>query len=99
VRYRDVPLEEMVALNHSIRCKASALLAHEQLLTEVMHSKNHKSIGQLRRAATELTRMAAEIEGRALRTFGSTAWDHARRAHWAQCDEESLLLCAPVETG
>lgn len=97
MRYRQVPLEEMVALNHSIRLQSDALAVRGVQLTEAMRSVNHRAIGHQRRALRELAHLAAEVEGQALRIYGSEAWDRARRIHWAHCDAAKVSVCEPVD--
>ena len=85
MRYRDVPLNEMVALEHSLRVHRHALMAHNRLLTDVMRSKNHKAVKQLARVERELILLAGEVEGQAIRVHGPDVFNPLERAHLADC--------------
>lgn len=86
VRYRTVPLEEVAALEHSIRLHRNALVAHAPLVTEVLRTKNHKALGWLRRVEDRLILLAGEVEGQGIRMYGSEAFNALERRHLEGCD-------------
>lgn len=85
MRYRVVPLEEIVAVEHSIRLHRNALVAHAPAVTEIMRTKNHKTLAWLRRVEDQLLLLAGEVEGQGIRMHGSPAFNQVERAHLEEC--------------
>lgn len=85
MRYRNVPLAEIVAVEHSIRLHRNALVAHTPLVTEIMRSKNHKTLNWMQRVEDRLILLAGEVEGQGIRMYGSPEFNMAERAHLEVC--------------
>lgn len=89
MKYRDVPLDEAVALEHTIRGLRNALVMKGRLVSEVMRSKNSDANKRLARIERELIMLAGEIEGRGITVHGLHEWNAAERAHREKCTDRT----------